>query len=243
MFRNWLFAVLALYCFSSSSAQDYLVVDLAAQPGRILKVEGSRSSLFWQRSHVNEPLFSKIRSLTFLADGEIAFCSGLDRGIRILGKGGERELHQGGYHARQVRTDTNGDLYWSAVETPQDNNPLQDGFIYRRVAKTGQVEALVTFSQALVGKDWWGAFDVRDGKIFVATLNSPSNLYQLENAIPKHIATLPFPVSSFRLTEGNSLLASDGKGQLLRVPDLKQPDKLEAALKLETAFADFTVAP
>lgn len=243
MFRFCLFTALVCYCWSSLTAQEYLVVDPNPQPGRILKVEGTRSSLFWQRGHVNEPLISKIRSLTIVADGEIAFCSGLDRGIRIFGKGGERELHQGGYHARQVRTDTNGDLYWSAVETPQESNPLQDGFVYRRVAKTGRIEPLVTFSQSLVGRDWWGAFDVREGQVYVATLNSPSNLYLLEGAIPKHVATLPIAVSSFRLTEGNSLLASDGKGQLWKVADWRQADKAQPVLKLETTFTDFAVLP
>lgn len=232
-------------CFSSSVAvaQNFLVVDQNSWPGRFVTVRGTNSANYWQRGSVPERLTPRLRSLTNLPDGSIAFCSGLDRSIMVLGHAGEQELHHGGYLARQVRTDSNGDLYWSGLETPQNNNPLPDGFIYRRNAATGQVETLLTFSQSLVDRDWWGAFDVNNGQIYVATLRSPAKLYRVTNSIPQLIATLPIPLSSFRITDSGTLLAADGQGKLYRFADWRQPEQHEVIVQREFAFSDFLAIP
>lgn len=233
-------AFLVLLILSNvATAQNFLVVDQNAWPGKFVSIRGASSSIYWQRGAVNDSLVPKIRSLTPLPDGSIAFVSGLDRSILALRTNGEIELHQGGYLARQVRTDSNGDLYWSGLETPQENNPLPDGFIYRRKASTGQVETLLTFSQELVRRDWWGSFDVRNGQVYVATLKSPSTIYRLENSIPKPIATIASNISSFRLESDNSVVAADGAGGIFRVPDLQQPERIEFVVHREFPIADF----
>ncbi len=238
-------AVAFFVCISSSlaSAQNFLVVDQAAWPGKFINIRGSSSSSYWQRGPVNERLVSRIRSLTNMPDGSIAFCSGLDRSIMVLGPAGEQELHHGGYLARQVRTDSNGDLYWSGVETPQNNNPLPDGFIYRRRASTGQVETLLTFSQSNTDHDWWGAFDVRGGQVYVATLKSPAKLYRIVDSIPQHIATFSFPISSFRIIGPSAILAADGQGKIYRIDDWQQPERADVIVQREFAISDFLTIP
>ncbi len=244
MYRFLGLSALFFVCVGSSAeAQNFLVVDQDAFPGKLISIQGSNTSIFWQRGAVNDRLVPKIQSLTSLSDGSIAFVSGLDRSIVHLGPGGEREFHQGGYLARQVRTDDHGDLYWSGLETPQDNNPLPDGFIYRHRASDGQVETLLTFSQSNVDHDWWGAFDVRGGQVYVATAKSPAKIYRVESSIPRLIATVPFPVSSFRFETDDSILAADGHGRIYRIADLQQPQNFEVVVDRTFPIVDFLRLP
>lgn len=225
------------------SAQNFLVVDQSAWPGKFITLRGTSTTNYWQRGAVNDRIIPRIRSLTNMPDGSIAFCSGLDRSIMVLGPAGEQELHHGGYLARQVRTDTNGDLFWSGVETPQNSNPLPDGFIYRRKATTGQVETLLTFSQSNTDHDWWGAFDVRGGQVYVATMKSPAKLYRIADSIPQHIATFSFPISSFRIIGPTAILAADGQGRIYRVDDWQEPERADVVAQREFAISDFLAIP
>jgi WD40 repeat protein len=224
--------------------QDHLFADGTSWPGRIFSVESSNALLHWQRpTSGSDRIVPRVQSLTFLQDGSLVVCSGLDRSVFLIDSSGERELHHGGGLVRQVRTDTNGDLYWSGLETPLDGNALPDGFVYRRLAASGQVETVLTFSQELVHRDWWGAFDVRDGQVFVATLSSPSKIYQLENSIPKLITTLPISAKSFRFESPTDLMATDGTGRLYRFTDLSQPENFQVITDGPFRFIDFARKP
>lgn len=237
-FLSRLVAILILSGCTRLWAQDFLVVDQSLQPGALLSLRGQNTTQYWRRGMTTDRLVPKICSFAQLSDGSIAFCSGLDRSIMLLRNTGESELHHSGYLARQVRADSNGDLYWSGLETPQNNNPLPDGFIYRRRASSGQVETLLTFSQELVGKDWWGAFDVRDGNVYVATLRAPASIYRLENSIPVHLATVNCGISSMRVESDMSVLISDGEGRIFRVP-LQSAQNLELIVQREFLISDF----
>ncbi len=149
------------------------------------------------------------------------------------------KLQTGGYLARQVRTDLGGTLYWSGLETPRDNNPLPDGFIYSWNPKTGEAKTVMTFSQGDVGNDWWGAFDVRDGRIFVGTIKDQTRIYDVTASPVQLVATLPISATAFRFGPDGSLLACDGKGKLYRFAELAHPDKSEVVLTSDTPFVDF----
>lgn len=231
----------------SAHGQTFLAVDQDAWPGKIVSFSrAGGESLYWQRGPaINDHVVPKIQSLTTLRDGTIAFCSGLDRSVQTIDRAGrEYELHYGGSLVRQLRTDTNGDLFWSGLETPIDRNPLPDGFILCRRSGTGTVETLLTFSQGLVGQDWWGSFDVRQGQIWVATLNSPSRIYVIENSIPRLMSTLPISVSSFRFESATSLLAVDRNGRLYRFADfLNFPERFETLNDRPSRIVDFVLVP
>lgn len=225
-------------------AEEFLLVDQSAWPGKLLATRGENIESLWQRgASVDQRDVPKIQSLTILPDGGLAFCSGLDRSVILLRNGRESQLHHGGSLVRQVRTDINGDLYWSGLETPIDSNPIPDGYIHRRSHETGQVETLITFSQELVGKDWWGALDVRGEVVFVATLKSPARLYRLENSIPKLIANLPIAVSAFRFESDNAILATDGTGKIYRFSDLSHPAEFQVVWSGQQRFVDFAKRP
>lgn len=225
-------------------AEEFLLVDQSAWPGKLLATRGENVETIWQReASVDQRDVPKIQSLTNLPDGGLAFCSGLDRSVILLRNGRESQLHHGGSLVRQVRTDTNGDLFWSGLETPIDSNPLPDGYIHRRRHQTGQVETLITFSQELVGKDWWGALDVRDGVVYVATLKSPARIYRLENSIPKLITSLPIAISAFRFEAENTILATDGTGKIYRFSDWSRPESFEVLWSGQQRFVDFAKRP
>ena len=248
--KHFLTGILSFICFINvlavkiGNGQDFLFADGSSWPGRIFSIESTDAVTRWQRAAVtSDRVIPRVQSLTQLPDGSLAFCSGLDRSVFVVDSSGESELHHGGGLVRQVRTDSNGDLYWSGLETPIDGNPLPDGFIYRKRTDNGQIETVLTFSQELVHRDWWGAFDVHEGRVFVATLSTPSKIYQLENSIPKLIATLPISARSFRFESPTDLLATDGAGRLYRFSDLSRPEIFQVITDSPVRFVDFSRKP
>lgn len=225
---------------SSSEAGDLYLADGGAWPGRIMLVRDGHAELWFARGErVAEGAVPRIQSLTVLPSGRIVFVSGLDRMLFEIATGGERVVQRGGYLARQVRTGSDGRLYWSGLETPQDGAPLPDGFIYSWDPATNTQRVELTFSQGDVGRDWWGAFDVRDGMLYVGTLAEPARIYDFATPLPRLVATLPIRVSAFRFAADGSLWAADGQGTLFRFADLGQTEKPEVILDSDTAFVDF----
>src|SRR5690242_9207658 len=113
------------FCIPFASAEEFLLADGRAWPGKILSANGSAErTLIVRDSRLPQELIPRVQSLTMLSDGRIIFCSGLDRSLIEQTPRGERVFQHGGYLARQVRTDRDGTLYWSGLETPLESNPL-----------------------------------------------------------------------------------------------------------------------
>ena len=121
----------------------------------------------------------------------------------------------GGGLVRQVRTDRAGLVYWSGLETPLDNNPLPDGFIYRIDPASGEATTLHTFSQADVGRDWWGAFDGFQDKIFVGTSREKTTIYDVSASPVRHICQLPFAATAFSLSRRRRPIRLQRQGRAL----------------------------
>jgi hypothetical protein len=221
-----------------------LLADGKSWPGKILTVDHGQTlaTRHLRGPQLAEEAIPRVQSLTVLPSGRIMFCSGLDRMVYELTGAGERQLHHGGYLARQVRGDRDGTVYWSGLETPIDNNPLPDGFIYSFNPATNEFRTVMTFSQGDVGHDWWGAFDVRDGRIFVGTFHGPSRIYDVSASPVQLLYTLPIGASAFRLMDDGSLWSCDGHGKLYRFPDPRNPGQHELLLDSETEFVDFAPA-
>jgi hypothetical protein len=232
---------LAFGITASVSAAEYLLADGQAWPGQIFQWQGGAESTAYLRPLAVGDDVPRIQSLTRLADGRLVFASGLDRSVFEVDGGRERRLHHGGYLVRQVRSDADGALYWSGLETPRDGNPLPDGFIYRWRPETNQTETLLTFSQGDVGRDWWGAFDVRDGQIYVGTLRGRTRIYDVSASPVRQVCELPIAATAFRFGPGDSLYACDGQGVLYRFDDLSRPDDFQEVLRSTRPFADFVV--
>lgn len=223
------------------AAQDLLLADGAGWPGRILgSTSGATQALFVRSLEPGEGLVPRIQSLTVLPDGRTVFCSGLDRHLREWTPSGERPLQHGGYLARQVRTGDDGLLYWSGLETPRDGAPLPDGFIYSWNPASDEFRTVLTFSQEVVGRDWWGAFDVRGGRIYAGTLRDRTRIYDVTDSAPAPlVAELPISATAFRFAADGALWASDGQGQLYRFPDLARPGAFQVVLHSPEPFVDF----
>jgi len=239
---NKLIAALAVFVTLASGAQatDYFLADGAAWPGVILADRHGRTDTLHVRSDAQvDDDVPRVQSLSTLPSGELYFCSGLDRSVFQLDGRREIRLSRGGGLTRQVRHDTNGDLYWSGVETPIDSNPLPDGFIYRWDSARRSVETVLTFSQGDVGHDWWGAFDVHEGKIFVGTLRDKTRIYNVSESPVRFVCELPFSASAFRFGADGALYACDGRGKLFRFPNRADLGDQEIVLESATPFADF----
>jgi hypothetical protein len=246
-FRLFLGSLLACclfaICIPFAAAEEFILADGRAWPGRILSAsERGERALAVRDTRLPQELIPRVQSVTTLADGRIIFCSGLDRSLLELLPRGERVFQHGGYLARQVRTDRDGTLYWSGLETPLESNPLPDGFIYK-LDVTGTTHTVLTFSQGDVGKDWWGAFDVVEGRVFVGTLRGRTSIYDVSVSPVQHVVTLPVAVTAFRFGRDGSLYACDGGGKIYRWADRTQPERYETVLRSTTAFVDFAIVP
>jgi hypothetical protein len=219
---------------------DLLLADGQSWPGRLLLRQGDQTRVLLTRSEpVDDQTVPRVRSVAVLDDGRIVFCSGLDRRLMELTESGERELIQGGYIARQLRTSHDGKLYWSGLETPPDGAPLPDGFLYSWDPRSGEQRTVLTFSQGDVGHDWWGAFDFLDERIIVGTLNYPTRLYDLSVSPPVLVATLPISAKAFRFAADGAVWACDGEGRLIRIPDLAHAETQEVVIDRAEPFVDF----
>jgi hypothetical protein len=239
------FAVLAVVTSLASSISgvygaEYFLAEGAAWPGVILANRHGRTESLHVRSDAQaDDDVPRVQSLSTLPGGELFFCSGLDRSVFRLEGRNEIRLSRGGGLTRQVRNDTNGDLYWSGVETPIDANPLPDGFIYRWDPARRSVETVLTFSQGDVGHDWWGAFDVREGQVYVGTLRDKTRIYNVSESPVRFVCELPFSASAFRFGADGSLYACDGHGKLYRFPNHDDLNDHEVVLESASPFVDF----
>lgn len=228
---------------ASASAEEYVLADGKSWPGRLLVHRSTGTEVFHIRpGKLPDEVVPRVQSVTLLGS-RVVFCSGLDRMLFERGSSSERLLRDGGYLARQVRTDEEGVLYWSGLETPLGGNPLPDGVFYSWNPRSGEAKTVLTFSQGDVGRDWWGAFDVRAGRIYIATLSGQSRLYDVTTAPVQHVATLPISATAFRFGPQGQLLACDGKGKLYRFDDLAHTDRHSVVLRSDVPFVDFAVRP
>jgi hypothetical protein len=241
LLRAFCLGALCVWCVAGrAAAEEFLLADGASWPGKLLTHRQGRTDTIWTRpGRLPNDAVPRVQSLARLPSGDVIFCSGLDRSLFESARGGEREFHHGGYLARQVRTDTDGTLYWSGLETPSDGNPLPDGFLYAWDTAAGSPRTVLTFSQAGVGHDWWGAFAVREGRVYVGTLRDRTRIYELVDSVPRQVTTLPFSAPAFRFAADGSLYACDGRGTLYRFADWRRPEQSEVVLRLPTAFVDF----
>jgi hypothetical protein len=237
---------LSLFCQTVSAQDRFLVADHRENPGRVILAE-TGSVVPWLERHLagsSDVFVSKVRSLSLLRDGRLVYVSGVDRSIMVYDRVAERQLRYGGGQVRQVRVADDGHLYMSTLETPIDGNPLPDGLISRVDSNTGESTPLLTFSQEVVGREFWGAFDVHRDKIYAGTLSDRTRIYDVTRAAPVElIAELPFNAPSFRFSRDGVLYACDGRGKVYRFPDLRDTNRSEVVLDIAEPFTDFIWAP
>lgn len=228
----------------SAVAGDIVLAEGRSWPGTLwLAREGRVERWFTRSDRLEEGAVPRVQSVTVLSAGRLVFCSGLDRMLYELLPMGERRLRHGGYLARQVRTDLDGTVYWSGLETPLNGNPLPDGFIYSWTPSTNESRTVLTFSQEPVGRDWWGAFEVRDGRVYAGTLRDATRVYEVTGGLVRPWATLPMSVTAFRFGPDGRLWACNGQGALYRFTDPTRSGEHEVVLNTSVPFTDFAFLP
>jgi len=214
---------------SAAAASDLFFADGRAFPGELWR---SRAGVRVERIHRREaaanPAYPqaamKLGQVAVGPDQKIYFASGLD-GYVIHLLDGVNEVLSFEFPGQIRDLDCGGEehaVYFSVVPTPQNNEPLADGKIYRRDLWAGQPSEVATVRQSQIGGGWWGAFAIQDGTVYIATLENPSRIFKLTTAGPEQV----FPANRFKIAgltaaPDGKFLFTDGSGHVYRTADFE----------------------
>ncbi|MFO0924247.1 MAG: hypothetical protein U0905_17360 [Pirellulales bacterium] len=227
--RALLVFLFVLSCGISAKADDLWLASDGEFPGRLRLSQGGREPrVFYTRTNIPNPAYPravmKAAQIAVGVDGAIYYCSGLDGSLMHLLDG--RNEIQVAEVTGQVRdlacTGEAHTLYYSVVPTPQNGEPLADGVIYRRDFWSGSPEVVATIRQSDVGGNWWGSFTIRDGEIYLSTLDAPSRLFRWSGgALTRVYETNRMAVKGIAVSERNQFLVTDGTGDVWETGDFQ----------------------
>lgn len=208
-------------------AADLYLADGAAFPGRIWSVTDRAGQLLHTRQAKADPAFPnaamKVGHVAVTQVGEVYYASGLDGYVMNLldGKNEIAVFEFPGQIRDLACTAEPHTVYFSVVPTPQNNEPLADGKIYRRDLWEGQPAEIATVHQADVGGAWWGNFTVRDGVVYLSTFEKRSRLFRLTSAsLDPVFADNELDIRGLA-TAGPEFLVADGSNRVYRTPDFR----------------------
>jgi hypothetical protein len=230
-------AVLSLIACSltlvSVDAEDLVLTDGSAFPGQLWSSQaGAPERSLHRRDATANPAFPnatmKIGAVAIGPDNKIYFNSGLD-GCVIHLQDGRHEVLSFEFDG-QIRdlacTGEEHTVYFSVVPTPQNNEALADGKIYRRDIWDGKPTEIATIHQADVGGNWWGTFTIRDGVIFIATLEDQSRVFQVKSSGPELAFTASAKIQGLTVGEDGSFYFSNGSDVIYRTADFSSVEEL-----------------
>jgi hypothetical protein len=180
----WVVPTLALFFSNVANSDDLWLAASNEFPGRLRLSEGETiPRVVFARSDRPDPAYPRaemrVSQIAVSADGLVYYCSGLDGSLMHL-LDGRHEIQVAEIDG-QIRdlacTGEPHTVYYSVVPTPQNGESLADGIIYRRDFWSGSPEVVAQIRQADVGGNWWGTFTIRDGEIYLATLDQPSRIF------------------------------------------------------------------
>lgn len=211
----------------SSRADDFFLASGSDLPGKIfLSQGGSAERVRHARAGKADPAFPnaimKVGQVAVGADSKIYFCSGLDGYVMHL-LDGRHEIAVFEFDG-QIRdlacTGEVDTVYFSVVPTPQNGEPLADGKIYRRNFGDGRPTVVATVRQADVGGNWWGTFTIKDGDIYIATLEADSRIFKVGGDAVAEIARANgFRIQGLTAGGDNAFLFVTGAGKVYRTVD------------------------
>lgn len=222
--------LLLSFCLSSSAlGEELLLTDFRTFPGELYQSQnGGRENRLIRREATANPAYPraimKLGQVTVGPDAQIYYCSGLDG--CVLGLLDRRNEILSFEFPGQIRDlDTAGEphtVYFSVVPTPQNNEALADGKIYRRDIWAGQPVEVATVRQAEVGNNWWGTFTVVDGTPYIATLDNPSRLFKITSAGPEPVfLSNRAKIVGLTTTPDGKFLYTDGTNKVYRTADFE----------------------
>jgi hypothetical protein len=230
--RGWfcLVSVLSVAATATAVGDDLYLTDGRAFPGQLwISRDGSPERLSHRREVKVNPAFPraamKLAQVAVGPDDKVYFASGLDGYvIHLLDGKNEVVSFEAAGQVRDVACsdDEEHTVYFSVVPTPQNGEPLADGKIYRRDIWAGQPSEVATVRQSEVGGNWWGAFTVRDGVFYLATLDSPSRIIKLTSNGPEPFATVNgFKLQGLANGPDGTFYFTDGSDKVYRTADFQ----------------------
>jgi hypothetical protein len=231
-----------------SVGEQFFLAEQAAFPG---KLYASDDGAAVRVVHRREPrpdraypsAVMKLQQVAVGADAKVYYCSGLDGSMMHL-LDGRHEIQSFEFPGQIRDLATTGEehtVYFSVVPTPQNGEPLADGKIYRRDFWDGAATEIATVRQSDVGGNWWGSFTIREGVVYIATLESPSRLLQLTGDGPQRV----FVDSNYRIVgltsdADGAFLFTTGDGQVWRTTDFTTAD---VVARTDFQLSDVAVRP
>lgn len=181
-------AVCLGFVSSVARADDLFLAAGSDFPGRIWLSEGGTVERVLHARHARADrafpnAIMKVAQVAVTPDDKIFYCSGLDGYVMHL-LDGRHEILSFEFDG-QIRdlacTAEERTVYFSVVPTPQNGAPLADGKIYRRDLGDGRPTVVATIRQADIGGNWWGTFTIRDGAIYIATLEDNGRIFKVDD--------------------------------------------------------------
>lgn len=225
----------SLFTFTTSGkAEDLFVTDGSEMPGKLyLSSNGNPVMPVHVRMGRPDPAYPnaimKLQQVAVSPDNKIFFCSGLDGSLMHL-LDGRHEIQSFEFDG-QIRdlacTGENDTVYFSVVPTPQNGSPLADGVIYRRNFGEGRPTVVATVHQADVGGTWWGTFTIRNGEIFIATLEENSRIMRVagDNVTPAFTAN-GTKITGLSVGADGFFYYTKGDGKVFRTMDFSSADSV-----------------
>lgn len=165
---------------------------------------------------------AKVAQVAVGPDGKVFFCSGLDGSLmHILDKGIETQAFEIEGQIRDLAcTGELNVVYFSVVATPQNGEPLADGQLFRCDLAKGELTQIATIGQADLGGNWWGLFTIRNGVIYLATVDSPSRIFMLtENGPQQVFASNPLRITGLTVGPNGDFWLASGDNNVTRTAD------------------------
>jgi hypothetical protein len=219
----------ASVAWPARAAEDLYLTDGRSFPGQLWFARaGSPERLIHRREVTVNPAFPraamKLGQVAVGPDGKVYFASGLDGYvIHLLDRRNEVVSFEFAGQVRDLACSAEEHtVYFSVVPTPQNGEPLADGKIYRRDTWAGQPSEAATIRQSQVGGNWWGAFTVRDGVFYLATLENPSRIIKLTTGGPEPFATADgYKIQGLASGRDGAFYFTDGGEKVYRTADFR----------------------
>jgi hypothetical protein len=208
-------------------AEDLWVANSTEYPGRLRLSEGSTvPRVVFSRNDRPNPAYPdavmKVGQIAISTDQQVFYCSGLDGSLMQL-LDGQHEIQPFSFPSQIRDLACTGELhtvYFSTVPTPRDGQPLADGTIHRRDLWEGNPSVVATIRQSDVGNNWWGTFTIKDGEIYLATLDSPSNLFRWAAGSLEPVFTHnTHNITGLTVGPSGEFIFADGSGVVRRTDD------------------------
>ena len=114
-------------------------------------------------------------------------------------------------------------LYYSVVPTPQNGEPVQDGEVFSVNLKSKTQELVWSIRQADLPDNWWGAFAVRGGKLYLATYGPPTQVFEWTAEGAQPILSLPFSCLGFDVDAAGQFYLASTDGRVYRAGAGEEP--------------------